>query len=274
MNIKKKKSGEGGANWMDTYGDMVTLLLCFFVLLYSMSTIDEKKWQIIVQSFNPSIVNNLIEKTDTPEGPQGSTASTGGEGMAPTEEEMKESLEELYLALTEYIEENNMENSVSITQGEGYVFLTFRDAVFFGPDSSVLLPDGKDVLRSIAPMFLTAEQYIQETRIMGHTARATPGVPNGNVTDRVLSADRAAQVAAFLQGEGLQGQKIVTAGYGEWRSIDTNETSAGRAHNRRVEIMVTGIGLEDQLGEGLREYETVVNDARQDIFEQWAQMTQ
>ena len=42
--IKKKSSGGGGANWMDTYGDMVTLLLCFFVLLYSMSSIDEAKW--------------------------------------------------------------------------------------------------------------------------------------------------------------------------------------------------------------------------------------
>ena len=42
--LKKKKSGGGGANWMDTYGDMVTLLLCFFVLLYSISSIDEQKW--------------------------------------------------------------------------------------------------------------------------------------------------------------------------------------------------------------------------------------
>ena len=44
MAIKKKSGGGGGANWMDTYGDMVTLLLCFFVLLYSMSTISEDKW--------------------------------------------------------------------------------------------------------------------------------------------------------------------------------------------------------------------------------------
>ena len=51
--IKKKSSGGGGgANWMDTYGDMVTLLLCFFVLLYSMSTIDTQKWEWIVQQFN------------------------------------------------------------------------------------------------------------------------------------------------------------------------------------------------------------------------------
>ena len=50
--IKKKSSGGGGANWMDTYGDMVTLLLCFFVLLYSISSIDQTKWMLVVQSFN------------------------------------------------------------------------------------------------------------------------------------------------------------------------------------------------------------------------------
>ena len=50
--MRKKRSG-GGANWMDTYGDMVTLLLCFFVMLYSMSTLDQEKWIALVESFNP-----------------------------------------------------------------------------------------------------------------------------------------------------------------------------------------------------------------------------
>lgn len=50
---KRGKSQESGANWMDTYGDLVTLLLCFFVLLYSISTIDQAKWVQIVKSFNP-----------------------------------------------------------------------------------------------------------------------------------------------------------------------------------------------------------------------------
>ena len=55
MALKKKSGGGGGgANWMDTYGDMVTLLLCFFVLLYSMSTIDSAKWEALVMSFNPT----------------------------------------------------------------------------------------------------------------------------------------------------------------------------------------------------------------------------
>lgn len=50
---KKSSGGGGGANWMDTYGDLVTLLLCFFVLLYSISTVDQAKWVQIVKSFNP-----------------------------------------------------------------------------------------------------------------------------------------------------------------------------------------------------------------------------
>ena len=56
--MKKKSKGGGGANWMDTYGDMVTLLLCFFVLLYSMSTISEEKYKAIVLSFNPNAHGN------------------------------------------------------------------------------------------------------------------------------------------------------------------------------------------------------------------------
>ena len=67
--MKKKKSGGGGANWMDTYGDMVTLLLCFFVLLYSISVIDEVKWLALVKSFNPDAVDNPTEIPLGTEGP-------------------------------------------------------------------------------------------------------------------------------------------------------------------------------------------------------------
>ena len=68
--MKKKKSGGGGANWMDTYGDMVTLLLCFFVMLYSMSTLDKEKWIALVQSFNPT---EEVTETQPP-------SASGGEG--------------------------------------------------------------------------------------------------------------------------------------------------------------------------------------------------
>ena len=65
---RKKKSGSGGANWMDTYGDMVTLLLCFFVMLFSMSKMDESKWIALVQALNPSAVVNGTSMEEPPEG--------------------------------------------------------------------------------------------------------------------------------------------------------------------------------------------------------------
>ena len=62
--IKKKSGGGGGANWMDTYGDMVTLLLCFFVLLYSISTVDQNKWILLVQSFNKDALVNVDDQPE------------------------------------------------------------------------------------------------------------------------------------------------------------------------------------------------------------------
>jgi len=84
MALKKKSSGGGGANWMDTYGDMVTLLLCFFVLLYSMSTIDSAKWEALVMSFNPLAAKNM---TETPKGGEGPSADADEGGVLPKPEE-------------------------------------------------------------------------------------------------------------------------------------------------------------------------------------------
>jgi len=65
--MKKKKGNrptDGGGNWMDTYGDMVTLLLTFFIMLYSMSSLSEQKWEIFVRSIYPEDVKEAQEQID------------------------------------------------------------------------------------------------------------------------------------------------------------------------------------------------------------------
>lgn len=78
---EEPKAGEEKGNWLDTYADMVTLLLCFFVLLYSASSVDETKWQYIYQSFTSS--GSYINPFVMDEQPKNNAADTNGNAEAP-----------------------------------------------------------------------------------------------------------------------------------------------------------------------------------------------
>ena len=137
--MKKKGGGGGGANWMDTYGDMVTLLLCFFVLLYSMSTISEENWKALVMSFNPEAVMEL-HATPGGDGPSadGDGSGVAIEGEKVTQEDIDLQMAKLYDAMQEFIEESGSQSTISVTEGEGKVFISFNQSVFFDGDSAVL----------------------------------------------------------------------------------------------------------------------------------------
>jgi len=251
--IKKKSSGGGGANWMDTYGDMVTLLLCFFVLLYSISTIDAEKWLLVVKSFNKDFV-------EQPTGPAGSQSEdkSGGNELPATD--VEEDLSELYEYLRLYAGEQ-AEGTVTVSKGDGYVFISFSDAVFFGGDSSVLLQHGKDVLDDIIPALDKVGPSVDELRILGHTAQAG-STPNPTLNDRLLSSARAATVAAYIQdripAEQLAPGRIIGIGNGQWRNAASNDTPEGKARNRRVELIITGRDLEDELSDSFEQYQTML----------------
>ena len=271
--MKKKGGGGGGANWMDTYGDMVTLLLCFFVLLYSMSTVSEEKWRALVQSFNPSAVQDE-RATSGNEGPLADETDEDAMGMLqrdPATElgdelgdgtdlleaiaEEQAALNELAEKLEDYAVQSGMEGSIDITQGDGYVFISFADAVFFGPDSYVLKPEGEQVLAAVAGMLSESVDHIDEVRVLGHTAQASMARPNHPDFDRFLSSNRATVAALYLQeNSALTGDRIVSMGFGQHRPIDTNETPEGKAHNRRVEMIITGFDILNEIGDSIQQY--------------------
>ena len=263
MAIKKKSGGGGGgANWMDTYGDMVTLLLCFFVLLYSMSTISDAKWKAIVQSFNPSAIKEATA-TSGSEGPIDGDDNLGTDNlnMGPEEitaEEIEDALATLFQQLQDYSEQNEMEDVIEVTKGDGYVFVSFADAVFFNGDSAVLREDGKKILDVVVDALNPAAPYIDEMRVMGHTAQADPNRPNRTEGDRHLASDRATNVVIYIQDRcELDPARLISVGYGQWRPVDLNDTSEHRSHNRRVELLITGRDIESRLGDALEQYTSV-----------------
>lgn len=257
---RQKSKGGGGSNWMDTYGDMVTLLLCFFVLLYSMSTIDEQKWFALVRSFNPEAVKSITE-TSGNEGPSADPIEDGSglegeldpvQAMA-MQAEIEESIEELYQALQEYADSS--ENRIEVTKGDGYVFVSFNEAVFFDGDRYALKPEGREVLSVVSDALSNAAPYIDEVRIMGHTAQANPNQPNNPESDRFLASNRATIATVFVQEHStLDPARIISVGYGQHRPADTNETAEGRSHNRRVEFVITGMNVLQALGDSVEQY--------------------
>lgn len=247
--MKKKKSG-GGANWMDTYGDMVTLLLCFFVLLYSMSTIDQQKWTELVQSFNPDAVQEITDNMGNG-GPYADPVT--GEDQSQIDADM----EELYQNLKAYVTEQGAGENIAVTKGDGYVFISFNDAVFFDGDSYVLREEGKEVLSSVGMMLGKASGSIDEVRILGHTAQASADKLNNPTTDRFLSSNRATVALVYLQEMNvIDPARLVSMGCGQWRPVDSNDTAESRVKNRRVEMIVAGRDVENSMGDSIAQYYT------------------
>ena len=263
MAIKKKSGGGGGANWMDTYGDMVTLLLCFFVLLYSMSTISEDKWKAIVQSFNPNSIEAPTMIDGGNEGPLADPVDEGSgldKGNQPeiTPEDVEAALEALFEALQSMSQDSGTAEAIEVTRGDGYVFVSFADAVFFDGDSAVLRPDGQAILDTVIEALNPAVPYIDELRVMGHTAQARPDRPNDPEGDRRLASNRAVNVVIYIQERcDIDPARLIGVGYGQWRPVDKNDTSEQRAHNRRVELLITGRDIENQLGDALEQYTSI-----------------
>jgi chemotaxis protein MotB len=258
--VKRKKGGGGGANWMDTYGDMVTLLLCFFVLLYSMSTISSEKFKALVMSFNP---DSLATITASPGGSGPNADSDEGEGgplesvQAESQEDIDQEIEDLYQALKSFAEQSNMQDSISVTEGDGKVYVSFNQTTFFDGNKYELRDESLPILDTVSDLLSGASDAIDEVRILGHTAQEDPDTPNHVRVDRFLSSNRATNVLVYIQEHStVDPARLVSEGLGQWRPVADNDTAEGRAQNRRVEMIISGRNLEDELAESLQQYST------------------
>lgn len=269
---KKASGGEECGSWMDTYGDMVTLLLCFFVMLYSMSDINQQKWEIFVKSIFPNAgdTQQIAINENIAEG------EFDVSGNLEMDVDLQpDSMEELFLALVQKLQENGVDG-VSVSQGEGYTFVAFENQAFFNGDSSILTSEALKILDVFCDIIAPQAENISQIEIMGHTAQADPNKPNDPRTDRLLSSARSAEVAAYIQNKNIiDPSKLVGISYGQFRPVDTFETQEGRAKNRRVEFLIVDKGADiksmndfyDEIYSGENEDTVTGGDASGDVTE-------
>lgn len=229
-----KKAEENTGEWLNTYADMVTLLLTFFVLLFACSNLDETKMQYIFQAFQ--MRGKFINSAVNEQNPNPSDSTIGNTDNEPDysggEGEMPQSFDELFQYLSDYVEQNNLGQSIAIENGESHITIKLSDTVMFDGNSYVLKDEGRRIIGDIIPAIHALNDSIQKLIVYGHTAKAI-----SPVNDYYLSANRAVSVQNFLEFKGtVDNSKYAVTGEGPNKPVSSNDTAEGRAKNRRVEI--------------------------------------
>lgn len=235
MAKKRQSQEEEGGSWMDTYGDMITLVLTFFVLLYSMSSMDQSKWQYIAAALSKAEVQRDNVQVLLEPNPENDPSAIYDNEVPEIQEEADlVDFEDFYMYLKQVIVSNELQDSVSVEMSKTGVYMRFRDNIFFEGDSDVLLDEGKYILEIISDGIRSINERIKAIRVGGHTA----GASNSEVNEWDLSSGRADSVINYMISlDACEPDRFSSAGYGKYRPVDDNDTEAGRRQNRRVEIV-------------------------------------
>ena len=238
MGRKKKSSGNEltGDEWLATYSDCVTLLMTFFVLLYSMSTVDAEKVRAISEAFSVMSGKSAdsILQYDMYEGSQ---PVLGGESKV---EDLLEQSEEndkrvMYDKVKEYLEENELDTVIDVAKDENGISLQIKDSVLFESGKADLINESKSVLDKIDELISSIPNPII---IEGHTDNI-PINTNKYSDNWDLSASRASNVLRYFTGtKGEDPTRFSVSGYGEYKPKVDNSTDDNRAQNRRVNIII------------------------------------
>ena len=238
MARKKKSSGNEltGDEWLGTYADCVTLLMTFFVLLFSMSSVDAQKVQAISQAFSlmsGKSADSILQYDMY----AGSQPIIGGESKVENTIEQSEDVDKktMYDEVKEYIEQNNLNTSIDVAQDKNGVVLQLRDNILFDSGKAELTNSSKDVLDKINTLISTMPNSIN---VEGHTDNVP--ISNSKYQDNLdLSSARAASVVRyFTQVKNQSPARFNAVGCGDSKPKVENTTEENKAQNRRVNILI------------------------------------
>lgn len=261
---KKEEGAKGSPAWMSTFSDLMNLLLCFFVLLYSMSTVDAEKFQEVIASLQSSVsilpsggasigegqmisagVRQLEfldsyysemanSKTDDPND-ENTQDGTNDVYEAYKEQELAES-EQMASEVQDAVKQSGIEEQVDIDFNSEYVQLNLSGAILFETGQSDLMTDAYPLMDKIDTILGKYKDNLIE--IEGHTDNVP--IHNSKYPDNnVLSMYRALSVADYIRGTtDIEPSHIKSSGRGDYIPVADNSTAEGRALNRRVVIKI------------------------------------
>ncbi len=253
---KKQQEHENHERWLVSYADFITLLFAFFVVMYSISSVNEGKYRVLSDTLEAVFSERpkTVEPIQVGQLSRGNSKTPGeSESTSPTinpldlpvtqpylpppvsEETIKtiEAISEQFdTALSDLIESED----ITIKQGEDWLELEIKSNVLFQSGESRLEKTAIPIVDKIATILNTSANPVQVEGFTDNNPINTPKFPS----NWELSAARAASMVHLLSRLGVEPSRMSAIGYGEFKPIADNQTEAGRQKNRRVVLVVLG----------------------------------
>jgi len=211
--------------WLVSYADFMTLLMAFFVVMYSISQVSEEKYRILTETFNEAF--NLSGYSDA----QPIRDSSSGNDANDVPEFFTRITEQLDKSFESLIEDE----FITVTGDERWLQIELQSAILFGSGGAVLSRPAEAIIGELSAAMLAYNNVI---RVEGFT----DNVPIKNrlfSSNWELSTARATAVVRLMESQGVEPNRLAAVGYGEHQPVAKNDTEAGRARNRRIVLMVS-----------------------------------
>ncbi|MBC7324841.1 MAG: OmpA family protein [Moorella sp. (in: Bacteria)] len=233
---QRRRQEEGAPAWMITFSDLMTQLVVFFVLLFSMSVISQQKFQQFLASYQgigilDGGVSAIIETEAAPEDYLQSPDSPEAAAALARAREMMQT----YQTVKNFLTANGLESLVEVRYEERGIALDIKERILFDSGKADLKPEA---IRLLDKLLGLLRQVPNEVRVEGYTDNRpihTIQFPS----NWELSTARASRVVRyFIEEHRLQPERFVAVGYGEYRPLYPNDTAEHMAENRRVVLLL------------------------------------
>lgn len=234
---KQEEQNAGTPAWLATYGDMMTLLLVFFVLLFAVSNVDSQKYKAVVQSLSGSL-GMLDSGTTVSMEPLINNYPSDSPTESPT---VNKEFSDLQEELQKMLEDQNLKGRVKLELNERGLTVRFLDNVLFDSGKADLKPEAKEIIENVSAIL---QQSKKKITVEGHT----DNVPISTYiypSNWELSTARAVNVVKYMIDFGqIDPIRLSAAGYADQHPISDNSTPDGRKNNRRVDMVILRSNLE------------------------------
>ena len=231
--------------WLISYADFITLLFAFFVVMYSISSVNEGKYRVLSDTLT-NIFDNVPKSTD----PLETDENSGRVGKPTTIDEQKVSSDSLIdmpfsmedkkklEAIADMVEEVMKgwidDELIKVTRNDKWLEIEIKSSLLYLSGSAEVEPEAFPVIDGIASILKNLPNYIQVEGFTDNIPIRSAIYPS----NWELSASRAASVVHLFMEDGIAPDRMAAIGYGEYRPIADNATRDGRAKNRRVVLIV------------------------------------